>query len=413
MFDHRFSHLTSAALSHRAEQYAHLLREAADGFPACPHQGGWADPRQSASETVLKSVEELAARIRREGELFILIGVGGSNNAARAVINALGSSGPDIVYAGNSTAPSAIEQVLRRMEGRSVFIHIIAKNFATLEPGAAFRVIRKKLYDTYGEDAARRVIATGTPGSSLHRLCQAHGWAFLPFPETVGGRYSALTEVGLLPMAAAGIDIRRLVEGAAAMRERLLSAPAGDNPALLYAAARSLLYEQGYRAEVLTFFEPRLRWFAKWWIQLFAESGGKGDRGLLPVACECSEELHAMGQFLQQGTPIALETFLRMEDEAGPALSPDGVDDGFGYLDQKDFSQLNRAAETGSLRAHSARLPCLQIMGGPCDEKTFGGLFYFFMLSCVFSCRMSGADPFDQPGVEAYKTSMFQALGKE
>ena len=165
---------------------------------------------------------------------------------------------------------------------------------------------------------------------------------------------------------------------------------------------------------MLTFFEPRLAWFSKWWIQLFGESEGKDGRGLLPLSCECSEELHSMGQFLQQGSETVLETFLcTAEDSDGPALRPDGLDDGFAYLDGKHFADLNAAALGASMRAHSGHLPCLQLCTGACSEETFGALFQFFMLACVFSCRMAGVNPFDQPGVEAYKRSMFRALGKE
>lgn len=414
MFDFSHSRLAPELVTGRAKQYAFLLDEASEGFPAARESAGWANIRQCAGEDILSRIEKKASEIRKEADLFILIGVGGSNNAARAVIQALHATGVKICYAGNATAPSVIEQVLEQMEGKSVFIDIIAKNFETLEPGAAFRVIRKRMYEMYGMDAGRRIMATGTRQSRLHRLCAEHGWDFFEFPGPVGGRYSALTAVGLLPMAVAGVDIRKMVSGAEAMRARLLATPAPENPALLYAAARTLLYEQGYRAEVLTFFEPRLRWFSKWWVQLFGESEGKQDLGLLPLACECSEELHSMGQFLQQGSPIVCETFLRMEpSSAGPALLSDGVEDGFDYLDQKFFADLNRAAEAGTLAAHSVHLPCLQISAGRCAEEIFGELFYFFMISCVFSCRMVGVDPFDQPGVEAYKESMFHALGKE
>lgn len=407
--------LEIAEVRARAAAYAPLIAEAIDGFAQSRDSAGWLDIGRTASEDTLRRMEEKAAEIRREADAFVLIGVGGSNNAARSVIEALQPDrGVEILYAGNATAPSAISDVLRRMEGKSVFINIIAKNFETLEPGAAFRVLRAWMYERYGAAAAGRIMATGTPGSRLHGLCAAHGWDFFSFPETVGGRYSALTEVGLLPMAVAGADIRALVSGAEDMRQTLLATSAEDNPALLYAAARTLLYDRGYRAEMLSFFEPRLKWFAKWWIQLFGESEGKAGKGLLPLCCECSEELHSMGQFLQEGSRTAFETFLCVEEDAtGPRLVPDGIDDGFSYLDDKDFAALNRAAERAAIGAHSGHLPCLTVHAGSCSERTIGALFSFFMIACVFSCRMMGVDPFDQPGVEAYKKSMFTALGKE
>ena len=323
MFDFQNSGLTPELVTDRAEKNAFLLQEALDGFSSFDGSTGWVDIDSCADQALLQRISRKAAQIREEADLFILIGVGGSNNAARSVIEALRPGGVEICYAGNATAPSSMEYVLEQMEGKSVFVNIIAKNFETLEPGAAFRVIRKRMYEKYGADAGRRILATGTRNSRLHQLSITYGWDFFDFPEAVGGRYSAMTAVGLLPMAVAGVDIARLVAGAKDMRRQLLATPARENPALLYASVRTMLYEKGYRAEMLTFFEPRMRWFSKWWIQLFGESEGKDDLGLLPLACECSEELHSMGQFMQQGTPVAFETFLSMElDSPGPELSP-------------------------------------------------------------------------------------------
>lgn len=409
---HRF--LSENEIESRVRQYADLPGEAAAGFPDCADTAGWLCVEETASPAVLDRIEAKAAEICREGDLFVLIGVGGSNNAARAVIESMPvRSGVEVIYGGNSVAPSALRQLFARMEGRSVFVNVIAKNFETLEPGAVFRLVRSWMYRRYGNDAARRIMATGTPDSPLHDLCRQEGWDFFDFPRAVGGRYSALTNVGLLPMAVAGADIRALVEGALAVRTRLLTAPAGENAALRLAAARTLLYEKGYRAELLALFEPRLRWFAKWWIQLFGESEGKDDRGLLPLACEYSEELHSMGQFVQEGAAVAFETFLDpQETDDGPLFDPDGVEDGFGYLDGKPAADLNRAAYRAAIDAHSGHVPCLELKTGPCCERTYGELFMFFMLSCVFSCRMLGVDPFDQPGVEDYKVRMFSDLGK-
>lgn len=414
-FDFALSGLDKSELNAQALKYSHLISDAAANFPWAAGSNGWCDIAGCADDALINRIEEKAQLIRSQAEAFVVIGVGGSNNATRAVIDALcPHSDIEIIYAGNSTAPSAIGDVLRRIEGKSVFIDIIAKNFETLEPGAAFRVLRAGLYRRYGDEAAKRIIATGTRGSRLHRLCTEHGWDFYDFPETVGGRYTAFTAVGLLPMAVAGVDIRSLIAGGKAMRRRLLEGPPESNPALLYAAARNLLSRRGFSAEMLSVCEPRLRCFGKWWIQLFGESEGKQGKGLLPVYCEFSEELHSMGQFLQEGSPAAFESFLNLEEtDLSIELTPDGIDDGFDYLDGKDFSQLNRAAFDAALQAHSAHIPCLQLEFGPCGEETFGKLFYFYMLSCVFSCCMSGVDPFDQPGVEAYKHKMFDALGKD
>lgn len=415
VFNPSLSGLDMNELKAQANKYSHLLSDAAANFPWADGSNGWCDMESCADEELLCRIEEKARLIRSQADAFVVIGVGGSNNAARAVIDALCPlSDIEIIYAGNSTAPSAISDVLRRIEGKSVFIDIIAKNFETLEPGAAFRVLRGELYRRFGDDAAKRIIATGTRGSRLHRLCTEYGWDFYDFPEAVGGRYTAFTAVGLLPMAVAGVDIRALLAGGRAMRRTLLEAPAENNPALLYAAARYFLSSRGFSAESLSVCEPRLHSFGKWWIQLFGESEGKQGKGLLPVYCEFSEQLHSIGQFFQDGKPSVFESFLSLEEtDFGIRLAPDGIDDGFDYLDEKDFSQLNHAAFDAALHAHSAHIPCLQLEFGPCGEETFGKLFYFYMLSCVFSCCMSGVNPFDQPGVEAYKHKMFDALGKD
>lgn len=407
--------ITRNEVAAQAARCAHLLDAARKGLPEFADSNGWLDPDILAGEETLARIVDKANQIRQSSDAFVLIGVGGSNNAARAVIEALRPNDtPEIIYAGNSTAPSALLDALRRMEKRSVSMNIVAKNFETLEPGAAFRILRAWMYERYGQSAAARITATGTPGSPLAKLALEHGWDFFAFPEDVGGRYSALTNVGLLPMAVAGVDIRALTEGAKAMRKTLLETPAEQNPALLYAAARSLLKARGCHVELLSCFEPRLAWFTKWWIQLFGESEGKNGKGLFPAACQFSEELHSMGQFLQQGSPVAFETFLHISDESGmPRLAPDGVNDGFSYLDDKPFSALNEAAFSAALSAHAARLPCLVLRPGPLGEGTLGALFYFFSLACVFACRMAEVDPFDQPGVEDYKRSMFAALGKE
>ena len=232
-------------------------------------------------------------RSAADGDAFVLIGVGGSNNAARSVIEALKTEdSPQIIYGGNTLSPAALGQMMDKVQGKRIYIDCIAKNFETLEPGSSFRILRKYMYDTYGsQEAARRIIATGTRGSLLEQICREHGYTFLEFPEDVGGRFSALTNVGLLPMAVAGIDIRRLVKGAADMERELLQAPAIKNTAFRYACLRNMYLEQGYTLEMLASFEPAFRWFYKWWVQLFAETEGKDGKGLFPVTGEYSEEL--------------------------------------------------------------------------------------------------------------------------
>ena len=400
MFDHQ---------PERCEKYYQMLK---DNLPVLEGIGseadfekygdslGWFDIDTWANEAELSAIEELAARVRRDADVFVLIGVGGSNNAARSVIEAFPEcDGPEIVYAGNSLSAWAFEQVMNKISGKSVYIDCIAKNFQTLEPGSAFRVLREYLYETYGDKANERIIATGSRNSLLETICKEHGYSFVEFPQTVGGRYTAVTAVGLLPMAVAGIDIRALVKGAADMAAELKGCRDITQSAYRYALAS---------------FEPQLHWFYKWWIQLFAESEGKEDQGLYPISGEYSEELHSVGQFLQDGSPVIFETFLHVKDpQASMIVHPDGrVKDDFDYLNGKDFREINEAAYGATLRAHSEKMPCMVLEVEKLTPYSFGEIFYFFMYTCYVSAGILGVNPFDQEGVEAYKQRMFKALGK-
>ncbi len=447
------------------QTYGYLLQEVQEGGSQYADSLGWLDIEEWANQRALDTLQKLAEKICREADAFVLIGVGGSNNAARSVIEAIQKPGsPEIIYAGNTLSANALKKMLARLDGKSVYIDCIAKNFETLEPGASFRVLRGWLYERYGEKAAERIIATGTKGSLLEKICMEKGYTFLEFPENIGGRYTAMSNVGLLPMAVAGIDIESLVKGAHDMQMELrgekpydthekshvegaaraaqeewymqgtCGTHVGENPAYQYACMRNVLYRQGYRVEMLSSFEPQFKYFYKWWIQLFAESEGKDGKGLFPVASEYSEELHSVGQFVQDGTPILFETFLDVQKrqdslvlEADDTLvigrrAAEGKNggliekrlvDGFGYLDGKDFWNMNKIAYEATVAAHSERVPCMTLEIGALDAYHFGQLFYFFQFACYLSCEMMGVNPFDQPGVEAYKKKMFEFLGKE
>lgn len=393
--------------------YEELLDRVKNGDERYAGSLGWTDIRGRCTDEWLVGLTALAAEVREEADVFVLVGVGGSNNAARAVIKALNPPGVETIYAGNTLSPYEMGRVLARLEGKSVYINVIAKNFETLEPGLAFRVLRAYLEKRYGAAVAKRIIVTGTRGSLLEKLCVRQGYRFLEFPEEIGGRYSAVSEVGLFPMAVAGADIRALVHGAAAQQEEILSSGRPDNEALRYAVGRNFLYRRGYQTELMAVFEPRLQWFEKWWAQLFAESEGKQQKGIFPAGAVCTEDLHSIGQFVQEGTPALFETFLDAGD-GGDAfcVPPDAVGDGFGYLDGKSFREINRAAQKATYGAHTQNLPCMRIQTGGIDEETFGRLFVFFEYACYYSCLLMKVNPFDQPGVEAYKQRMFRALGK-
>ena len=393
-----------------------MLETVQQGEAANVNDLGWHKVSEWAGEEWLSKYEELAGRIRADADAFVVVGIGGSNQAARAVID--GSDpipgAPQIIWAGNSISAHSALQVLDMLrDKKSVYVDIIAKNFETLEPGIGFRMLRDYLSRTYGEGWQKRVITTGTYGSHFEDISRQHGFTFIPFPDDIGGRYTALSPVGLLPMAVAGFDIRAMAAGAAAMEESLKSDKTAENPALRYAAARNRFYSGGYMIEMLSFFEPRLFRFAKWWVQLFAESEGKEGKALYPTFGNFSEDLHSIGQFIQEGTHRLFETFINVsEQEYSLVLHDDMVDDRFSYLDGKDFHDINKAAYTATLAAHSEILPCFTITVDKLDEYAFGQLFYFFMFSCYLSGRLLGINPFDQPGVEAYKNYMFKILGK-
>ena len=392
-----------------------VLKRAQAGEEKYADSQGWLDPEKWAGEDTLSRIEEIAAEVRANSDAFVLIGVGGSNNAARSVIKALADDcGTEIIYAGNTLSPHALNKMLKSLEGKDYTIDCIAKNFETLEPGSSFRILREAMAKKYTpEEAAKRTICTGTFGSSLEKLCQEEGYTFVPFPTDIGGRYSAFSYVGLLPMAVAGIDIRALVRGGKDIAARLHETGAEDNLALKYAALRNLYNRKGYVLEMMASFEPQFSAFFKWWVQLFGESEGKDGKGIFPVAAEYSEELHAVGQYLQDGAPLMFETFLDVkEPNSSLVIHSDGKKDYFDYLNDKDFFDINKAAFSATVTAHSQKMPCVIFELDALDTYHFGQLFYFFQFACYVSGEILGINPFDQPGVEAYKGWMFKALGK-
>ena len=409
--------LTQEALEQRLQAAAPLLAEVLAGEEQYQDNLGWFAVDEAAGPERVDFLLEQAARVRADADAFVVIGIGGSNQAARAVVKALRpENGPAILWAGNTISACETARLLKELDGyQSVYIDCIAKNFETLEPGISFRVLRRYLEQRYGQaEAAKRIFATGTPGSTLHQLCIDNGYTFLTFPERIGGRYSVGSDVGLFPMAVAGVDVKALVQGMRDMRDQLRAAPAGENLALRYACLRKWMLEQGLSLEMLAFFEPRLDYFAKWWIQLFAESEGKDGTGLYPVVSSNSEDLHSIGQFIQQGSPILFETFVTVRArDASVVLPATDKKDYFDYLTGRDFWDINDTARRATMRAHSeGGIPCLELSIPAIDAHTLGELFYFFLFSCYLSCRLVGVNPFNQPGVESYKGYMFKNLGK-
>ncbi len=376
---------------------------------------GWLHVKSAAVQ--LDLIKAKAEEVRRKADIFVLVGVGGSNQAARAMIEALKEKdGPVILYMGNTLSAHYIKKMLGQLKDKSVYINVIAKNFETLEPGSHFRILRNYMEKIYSkEEMADRVILTGTYGSQMERLARENGYTFLSFPEAIGGRYSAFSPVGLFPMAAAGLDLDKFLNGVAEA-EKYCMEHIGTNPVVKYAAVRNLLYENGYNIEMLTAFEPQYTYFAKWWVQLFGESEGKNKMGIFPAAAIYSEDLHSIGQYMQDGRRNLIETFLKIKNSHASVTVNENrqFGDGFDYLENLDFEKINKIAEKATIEAHTrGGVPCIEFEVEEISEETFGSLFYIFMLACAISGLLMGTNPFDQEGVEEYKRSMFKDLGKK
>ena len=385
---------------------------------------GWLTLPTDYDKEEFARIQAAAARIRQDTDIFIAIGIGGSYLGARAAIeflksplyNAKKKDTPDVYFAGNSISSAALSELLELCEGRRVSINVISKSGTTTEPAIAFRVFRDYLEKTVGrEEAKKRIyVTTDKARGTLKGLADREGYETFVVPDDVGGRFSVLTAVGLLPIAAAGIDIEALMSGARDAMERL-SVPGMDNPAWQYAAARHALYSSGKRIEILAAYEPAFRFFGEWWKQLFGESEGKEGKGLFPASVEFTADLHSMGQYIQQGQRLMLETVVRFAPGPNPVVIPEDKDnvDGLNFLAGKSLDFVAEQAMRGTILAHvDGGVPNLMVEADALSAHTAGELIYFFEYTCGLSGYLLGVNPFDQPGVEAYKKNMFALLGK-
>jgi glucose-6-phosphate isomerase len=377
---------------------------------------GWFNVTENAAEAVTETIYALAGRIQREADVFILAGVGGSNRAAQSVIEALGRSRHKktrILYAGDTLSARAMQDMLDSLQGENVYVNVIAKNFATLEPGIAFRLLRSWMDKEYGKNYVSHFVLTGSRGEGqLFETAKNYGFDFLEFPAAVGGRFSAFTAVGLLPMAVMGVDIRRFIAGAAAGEKRLKADPLGG-AAARYAAIRYLLRRKGFVAENFAFFEPRLEKLGRWWLQLHGETEGKNGQAVLPFLTSYSEDLHAIGQYIQEGGRFLFETFLDFYYKTELMIPCSDFDDGFFYLDGKYGDCLNPAVSAATAKAHyEDGIPVLRFSSERIDEETLGEFMYLQMLSSYFSAAFLGVEPFNQDGVERYKRNLQIELRK-
>lgn len=388
---------------------------------------GWLDLPKDIQASEISSIKADVERLAGKAELFVVIGIGGSYLGARAVIEALQSefaymeSGrrfPIVVYAGHTLSEDYYHQLLQILDKRDYAVAVISKSGTTTEPAVAFRIIKGHLEEKYGkEEAADRIIAiTDARRGALHDISKQEGYKTYVIPDNVGGRFSVLTPVGLLPIAMSGYDIDRLLQGANDMRSICMNNDGlEDNPALMYAAIRNILYRKGRKVEILENFVPQLKYFSEWWKQLYGESEGKDGKGILPHSLSFTTDLHSMGQYVQDGERIMFETVISVASPSHRVEIPGDEQnlDGINYLLGKSLTEINRNAELGTVMAHcDGGVPVLRIEIPKVDEYVLGQMIYFFEFACGVSGYVLKVNPFDQPGVEAYKKNMFRLLGK-
>ena len=389
---------------------------------------GWIDLPVDYDKEEFVRIQKAAEKIRKDSEVLLVIGIGGSYLGARAAIEFLGHSfanvvskeirkSPEIYYVGNSISSTYIKHLIDVVGDRDFSINMISKSGTTTEPAIAFRVFKEILEKKYGkEEAAKRIYATTDKAKgSLKNLATEEGYETFVVPDDVGGRCSVLTAVGLLPIAVSGADIEKLMEGAAAGRKEALENDFAENGALQYAAIRNILLRKGKTIEVLANYEPSLHYVSEWWKQLYGESEGKDQKGIFPASVDLTTDLHSMGQFIQDGNRILFETVMNVETSKEEIIiNEEPVDlDGLNYLEGKTVDFINKSAMNGTILAHTDRNVQNLIVNIPeQNEYYLGQLFYFFEFACGISGYLLGVNPFNQPGVESYKKNMFALLGK-
>ena len=387
---------------------------------------GWVTLPNDVTENEIVAIEQCAARMAAKSDVVVVVGIGGSYLGARAVIEALQNAFapyvkgkfPHILYAGNNISEDYLHDLLGVLDTNDYSVVVISKSGTTTEPALAFRILKQHCEQKYGVEGAKQRIAaiTDKARGALKTLADKEGYPTFVIPDDVGGRYSVLTPVGLLPIAAAGFSVRKLVEGAVAMRQFLLEAPTfAENPAIQYALIRYMLYNRGLKLELMTSFEPKLFYFIEWFKQLFGESEGKDHKGIFPAGAIFSTDLHSLGQYIQDGTRQLFETVLTVENAHHKVSIPadEQNTDGLNYLQHRSINEINHIAQQGTCLAHiDGTVPNMKVTIPEINEFHLGELIYFFEMSCAVSGYLLDVNPFDQPGVEAYKRNMFKLLGK-
>ncbi|MDM5332835.1 glucose-6-phosphate isomerase [Ureibacillus composti] len=383
---------------------------------------GWVNSPLEENSQLISSILSVASEIKLNADVLVVIGVGGSYLGAKAIQDALtpyfGShpNGIEVLYVGNNMSGAYIHRLIESLASKNVYINVISKSGSTMEPALAFRVFRQYMEERYGERAKQRMIVTTDPETGILKgIAEQHGYRQFTIPQNIGGRYSVLTPVGLLPIAVAGVDIIQLLAGAKHAAILLKEESLEKNEAYRYAVIRNELYNQGYKVELLASFEPALANFHDWWKQLFGESEGKDKKGLFPATVNFSTDLHAIGQYIQDGSPILFETLLHFHEIADDYAVPYDYrnEDDLNYLSNRSFNDINATSKQGTAIAHAeGGVPVIQLELDRLDAYHLGYLIYFFMKACAMSAYLLEVNPFDQPGVEAYKKKMLELLNK-
>ena len=388
---------------------------------------GWVNLPSSIDAEQIAAMEAQAAQLRAKAEVVICIGIGGSYLGAKAVIEAMNDSfeylhrknaNPTVVFAGQNISEDYTYELLEAVKDYSIAAIVISKSGTTTEPAIAFRIIKAEIEKRYGKaDAATRIVAvTDKARGALKTLATNEGYPTFVIPDDVGGRFSVLTPVGLLPLAVAGVDIKALVAGAVEMEKATAAdVPVEENLSAIYAIARNALYESGKKTEILGSYEPKLQYVAEWWKQLYGESEGKDGKGIFPASVTLTADLHSMGQYIQEGERTLFETIISVaEAKHTVKVEADAENlDGLNFLAGKRISEINKMAELGVQLAHiDGGVPNIRVEIPAIDEKSIGALIYFFEKACGISGYILGVNPFNQPGVEAYKKNMFALLDK-
>lgn len=411
------------------EQMNHLLQSAHKVLHEKSGAGndflGWLTLPEDYDREEFQRIQKAAEEIKNNSDVLVVIGIGGSYLGARAVIEALKSNHynllakdtPQIYFVGNNLSPTYLNEVLQLCEGKRVSVNVISKSGTTTEPALAFRVFKGWMEKQYGKDEAKKRIycTTDRQKGKLKELADSEGYQTFVVPDDVGGRFSVLTAVGLLPIAVSGCDIEDLMKGALAAKQDLMDPDLDRNSCYKYAVARNLLYQKGYKVEILVSYEPAFAMMAEWFKQLFGESEGKNHKGIYPSSAIFSTDLHSLGQYIQDGSRQIFETVLKIhEPKQDFYVAKESENfDGLNFLADQNMSQINQRAMEGTLVAHTeGGVPNMLLELTALDEKNLGYLIYFFEKACAISGYLLGINPFDQPGVESYKKNMFALLGK-